>query len=450
MLRRWGGMIAAAVAPLAVAAAAAGVAMPDSWRIFEIAAIWWLKPLIDRLAIVPVGVLLFSPRSKRKAIVAPLLRSLRLDLLHDLTWRRFSPWRAYLLAARALEGTRGKVRRRRCKELLAESKGWVAALAAIFECVEWGIALACAVELDGLLTGVSMLETGSSFSAVLAATYALTVALVEPLFALSCFALYLNKRTIAEGWDLELRFKRLGAAQRKFLSFMLLLFLAPSWREARALDQGPGAAAFSSGARAALDDPVFGARPRTSRRIGLKEGFPAARADDREGKPADARPFLERFASEALRAMAALAAIALVAVAIVASLRAFGSRGSRRGRAPPAPLELEGAERELSLGEGLAEAERLWRSGEGRAALACAYRAAIGHGTRKLAWRLGDEATEGDCLREAARSGGGFARAFARLAAAWSRLAWGGRAPSDEEFASLIGSLSSAEAEARG
>src|SRR5690606_28345601 len=56
--------------------------------------------------------------------------------------------------------------------------------------------------------------------------YALAAPLGEALHAVSGFALYLNRRTLAEGWDVELAFRRL-AARASALVFALGLFAAP-------------------------------------------------------------------------------------------------------------------------------------------------------------------------------------------------------------------------------
>ena len=44
--------------------------------------------------------------------------------------------------------------------------------------------------------------------------YAISVSLIEPLFVASGFAMYVNSRTLTEGWDIELSFKRLSERLR--------------------------------------------------------------------------------------------------------------------------------------------------------------------------------------------------------------------------------------------
>jgi hypothetical protein len=66
-----------------------------------------------------------------------------------------------------------------------------------------------ALELDlrGFVTG----SAPEWFDYVELAFYAAAIAIVEPFYVAAGFALYLNRRTLLEGWDLELAFRRLAA-----------------------------------------------------------------------------------------------------------------------------------------------------------------------------------------------------------------------------------------------
>jgi hypothetical protein len=452
MLRRWAGVVAALVAPIAVAAAIAVILMPGDWRVFAIIAIWWLKPLVDRLAIVPVGVLLFAPRSKPREIAGPLLRSLGPGLLADLSWRRFSPRRAYLLAARTFEGTRGSDRRRRNRELLEDSRGWIAAIAAIFLVVEWVVAGVASVQLGGLLDSQSLSVGKPGYLAVLGAAYALVVALIEPLYALSCFSLYLNRRTIAEGWDLELRFKRLAARQRrqKLLSIVVLLVAVIGRQQlVAAASARPADSDFSKRVESTLEDPVFGAQPRTVRRLALRDDIFRGKLESEKAKESLPPGLFAWLSSEVLRVVVGIAVLALIVVAVAANrgnIARFVSRASFLRGAPQAGgPDLDAPSPEAELAEALRAAALLWGEDEARGALGLLYRASIDHGTRSLAWKIGADSTEGDCLREASRAGGDFSSAFAELASAWSRLAWGARPPNDEEFRGMLKRIALAE-----
>jgi hypothetical protein len=447
MLRRWARQVAVAAAPIAAAAVIASIALPRGQCWLVIVALWWIKPLLDRLVVVPAGILLFSPRSTSRDITRPLVKSLGLGLLFDLTWRRLSPWRTYLLPARAFENTRGKARRARSRDLLGDSRGWVVGTAALFECIGWAIALSASIVIGNFL-GAERFGFGHPYYiVVLGIVYALVLSVVEPLYALSCFSLYLNRRTIAEGWDIELRFKRLRARSRGMKAVALVLLLGMgAWRQGLWADE-PGAAhrSFAERVDSVLTDPVFGT-PRMEKRLALKKAAPESKTDEAPG-PFDIEPgAFERLASQGLRILVAAAIVALAAVAIVAGrgrISAFRGR-PRGGRGEDAPPQFERALGRKGLLESAERAEALWRSGGRRVAVAELYRAAIAHGAGHLDLRIRESSTEGDCAREARRAGSvdpgraAFASAFARIVESWSALAWGGREPSDEDFALML------------
>src|SRR6185295_18661046 len=53
---------------------------------------------------------------------------------------------------------------------------------------------------------------GRSRAHLLSALYCAAVALIEPLYVAGGFALYLNRRTALEGWDLEVQLRRIAQA----------------------------------------------------------------------------------------------------------------------------------------------------------------------------------------------------------------------------------------------
>jgi len=60
-------------------------------------------------------------------------------------------------------------------------------------------------------------------------SYMFTVSILSPFYAGAGFALYINSRTISEGWDIELAFKRMSqrlADKRKLKSHTLFSFIA--------------------------------------------------------------------------------------------------------------------------------------------------------------------------------------------------------------------------------
>ncbi len=452
MLRRWWKQISPASVTIAAAASVACLVLPMHLRWLVILALWWQKPFLDRLVVVPAGVLLFSPRSKAPEITRPLLKSLRLGLIFDLTWRRLSPWRAYLLPARAFENTRGREHRSRIRGLLVENRGWVIATTALFACLEWAIAIATALTLGDLL-GSDRFGLGTpGYFTLLVIVYAIVLSVIEPLYVLSCFSLYLNRRTIAEGWDIELRFKRLRAGRSQALKTIVLILLLGfgTWMGKQSMwaeDADSTQRAFADRVDSVLTDPVFGT-PRMEKRLALRKDITPKKPIDASGAIGAEPGALERLASQGLRIIGAAAIASLVVIAIFAGRRrlAFARRHTLDGKGKAArPFFVKSKSPELTL----EAVENLWQSGDRRAALAGLYRAAIAHGIEELEWKLDESSTETDCKDQALLSGmrgpdqAIFAAVFTPIVAAWTALAWAGKEPSVEDFERMVGALES-------
>ena len=55
-------------------------------------------------------------------------------------------------------------------------------------------------------------DAGSVFGFDDAFAYAAAVLVLEPFYVAAGFALYLNRRTLLEGWDIEVALRRIAAA----------------------------------------------------------------------------------------------------------------------------------------------------------------------------------------------------------------------------------------------
>src|SRR5262249_11480169 len=144
-------------------------------------------------------------------------------LFSALTWRRLDPLRAFHLPVRQLEGQRGPSARSRERVLGRRAAGTIGLLATC-SMFEWVVAFALGMSIELFTPG--SLETDFGRSAFLRnpfdadeneplallskAFYIGAVALIEPLYVAGGFALYLNRRTSLEAWDLELSFRRMS------------------------------------------------------------------------------------------------------------------------------------------------------------------------------------------------------------------------------------------------
>jgi hypothetical protein len=186
---------------------------------FAVLALWWLKPLIDRAPLHVLSRAVFGEVPTVRETLRALPAAAWNGLLASLTWRRIHSRRSFVLPVWQLEGQRGAAWRSRVAVLSRRAGGgatWLTvaclhmelALNIGFYGLLW-LLLPQALELDlrGFVTGSSP----EWFDFVELAFYAAAIAIVEPFYVAAGFALYLNRRTLLEGWDLELAFRRLAA-----------------------------------------------------------------------------------------------------------------------------------------------------------------------------------------------------------------------------------------------
>ena len=413
---------------------------------------WWLKPLFDRVALAITARRLFGDA----APVGTTVRALpglawRSGVIGALTWRRFDMARSLHLPVYQLEHLSGKAARQRIRVLDREARGPAVWLSFMFLTTELvfglGISLLIAI-MTPVQAPVATLFEGwflGRFDQGMTGTIlgAVAACIVEPFYVACGFTLYLQRRTILEGWDIELRFRqlteRIEKARRSATAVAASVLLAASLVALTvpqpALAQQPAAKA-SVEIKEVMKDPEFG---RKGTRTRIRYVGP-----ELDGKR-DAKPFdwswlgaLTKWLSEASRAAAWVAAalalgFVLYYLARYLRLHRFANLAQRR------PDFLFGLDvRPESLPEDVAgTAEALARESRLREALSLLYRGAlVGFMDAGIEFRHGD--TEGDCMRcvEAAERPARRAY-FQRLVEAWQSLAYGHHAAEPAAVAAL-------------
>jgi len=419
------------------------------WEHQEIALLilWWLKPAFDRILLFTFSRSLFHQTTRLRDVLGALPSLARHSgLLAGLTLRRASMARSLLLPVWQLEGLRGKAARERCKVLSRRCRGQAVWLTLV--CAHFSVVLSLSLFLlisalipEGIGDSLSLanwfrnnLTPGQEFVLSLLTLLAETV--VEPLYVASGFALYLNRRSELEGWDIELAFRRLaGRALATAASLLLVagltagLLLSPGDAQADEVPTTPALSHEKQVITAIVADPVFGQQTKAMKWRWEETPTPA----DTE-TPAWLR-FLQRiveFFSQTLTALAWVAGL-LLAVAFIYLLVVHHERwlGSRR---PPSrqPDFLFGLDvRPASLPADLVGAARA-AIAEGRFefALSLLYRGALVAliQSTRIEFRPGD--TEENCRQrvgghlEAAASG-----YFGELIDAWRRTAYAHQPP---------------------
>ncbi|HSO05868.1 MAG TPA: hypothetical protein VLW45_01400 [Pelomicrobium sp.] len=181
--------------------------------------LWWLKPLLDRAPLHVLSRAVFGEVPTVRETLRALPKAAWNGLIASLTWRRIHSRRSFVLPVWQLEGQRGSSWRARVGILSRRAGGgatWLTiaclhlelALNIGFYGLLW-LLLPQSIELD--LRGVFTGAQPQWFEFVELAFYAAAVAIIEPFYVAAGFALYLNRRTLLEGWDLEIAFRRMAA-----------------------------------------------------------------------------------------------------------------------------------------------------------------------------------------------------------------------------------------------
>jgi hypothetical protein len=455
--------------------------------------LWWLKPAFDRVILHVLAGAAFGAAPSMKATWRAL-PSLWWNngLLFALTLGRFDLARSFNLPVTQLERQFGKAGRIRRGVLGREGRGaavWLTAISAHFEVLIL-ISIYLFIELFVPSVGTAFdpfawLSTEPTVASqyLSNAITAASVIVLEPFFVAAGFALYLNTRTVLEGWDIELAFKRMNtrldaenaasnriahwasatppkqSASKSVAALVALivgvaLIGAPTegvWAEdnqaamnatidtPREIESPPATAKTSpiTGAQARaqqiVDDPEFGKTVTIWRIKYIGPG-----SEEKPQKP-KRYPWLEKFGEflgKALRFLAWAVGIVAVIALVIFLIRQLERRQWRDwfGRKQPLPDMLFGLDvRPDSLPDDVASAARaLLANGDRRGALSLLYRGALIYVIHdgKVEILRGD--TEGLCVRNVSRQYGGQAASlpqyFAELVNAWQRIAYAGLA----------------------
>jgi hypothetical protein len=269
--------------------------------------------------------------------------------------------------------------------------------------------------------------------------YCTAVSLIEPFYVAAGFSLYLNRRAVLEGWDIEIALRRLDArledARRPASSGALAMLVAAALLVGGVLFGGSPAHAEERQARVEI------------RKVLKAHEFPqwreemtwTLRGDDQKAQQ-DESSFDPGFWTRLARWIARVAqgvAWLVVAAAVVWLLARLVRSLRERAPGEPAPAwrppeALFG----LALAPGSlpedvgGSAAALARQGRLREALSLLYRGALSVLVHRDRVPLREADTEGDCLRAARGALGADAAAyFDRLIAAWTAGAYAGRLP---------------------
>ena len=437
---------------------------------------WWLRPLFDRVPLAVLSRALFGESPRPGDVARSLPRLWGAGALGALTVRRLDPVRSFHLPVHQLERVTGAARRDRLavlgRQRLDVAAGltlacWVMelfVLTALFTLaamlVPSGFDVAWGDHLGGLFTG----EAHPAFVLLAGALAFLALALIEPFYVAGGFALYLDRRTHLEGWDVELTFRRLArrlrAGGRRGVAAALLVAVVGAGAAVAASEVGGasggasetggashevGGASHEVGATSGevreavvevLGHPDFSTRSKV-RRWRVRERWV-------EGEPEPAASPVQlplgplALVGEVLMWVAAAFLLGALLVLVVRRARWGGRAGAEPAAEPTTVLFGLDLAPESLPDDVPAAALESFRAGRATEALGLLYRGALA----RLAQRrsVASSWTEEECVRHlAGQLDPAGADWFGRLAVLWQAAAYGHRAPAEEAFVGLCG-----------
>jgi len=231
MLQRWWRQAYAPHLAVGIVAALAGWALA-AWygkALLALLFIWWLKPLYDRVVLHVLSRAVFGEVQAPRHVLGAWREWLGTGLFMSLSFGRFDTARSFNLPVRQLEGQRARAARERRGVLgrrVSSYATWLTVVCVHFEAVlYWSLG-----RLTSLFTPAKANDgrdffdaffTGNIFDYGDVVAYAAAVLLLEPFYVAAGFALYLNRRTLLEGWDIEVALRKIS--QRHAAAAMLLV-----------------------------------------------------------------------------------------------------------------------------------------------------------------------------------------------------------------------------------
>ncbi|MBD8525499.1 DUF4129 domain-containing protein [Pseudomarimonas arenosa] len=448
---------------------------------------WWLKPMFDRL---PIYVLSRGILGQEVSI-REALKQMRWGwsrIWPWLLWRRLHPARSLLLAMDLLEQPVGQARAERARLLgrgQASAPPMIWLVGAHLELMLWGslivfVLMLIPVEfLDDSLKAMYelMLEEPPPWAEFLQGmAYWLAVWVIEPFYVGAGFALYLNRRTELEAWDIELAFRRLAkrvAALTASVCLAVLLWsggVAGADARAAALDSSAPELEVEATDTSKAEDKKAPKGQALSALLGEHFEPPEQRYQeamtevfrDSDLNPKklvgewqrieELKPSLNSPTPSWVQGLAQVVAFLVENILwiLLGLLLLWLLIHSRRWWAdwtsalPPQRQTTQSPLLDPKAPSALpddipAAVRRLWQEGQPRAALSLLYRGAVAALGRRLSHGLAPGATESEVLRSARRlDDHGLAQWLANVVRTWQTAAYAHRLPEQAAVESLL------------
>jgi len=438
--------------------------------------LWWLKPLYHRLILHIISRRLFGESIDVIAALKQLPTLLfKTGLFSELSWRRFSFSRGFRLPIWQLENLRGAARKKRQTVLLGNMHSDAVWLTIAVFCFQVILTLSFfmliwlfipAYYSDDLINRLFTNQLdgiGYSVEIIAVTGFVVVMAFLEPFYIGASFALYINRRTQLEAWDIELDFRKMSQRMEtadKKISALPVILLALCLM-------------FSMTDQTAYADTTNETNASTlSSDFIAEERLPAAESKrvihevmDAEGLSREKKVMGWRFIDrdeplpededqpEWLKSVAAFIAkivefsLWILVITAIIALYVFRKywlpllEGKPKTEALEQPDILFGMDvRSDSLPDDvLATARELWQDGKARDALSLLYRSALIQLISREQLQLKHSHTEGDILKlsqtELAMTRQEY---FQQLTKQWVQIAYAHQAPSEAQMQHLF------------
>jgi len=421
--------------PLMAAALGAGWWLERAW--VALLAIWWLKPVYDRLVLHVLSRAVFGELQTTRAVFRDAKEWLGTGLFLALLWRP-SLSRSFTLPVRQLEGQSGRAGRER-RAVLGRRVGsyatWLTVTCLAIEILVLASSFGMITELfmpAKASEGVDFFqlvfgsgEGGSVIGFDDAIAYGAAVLVLEPFYVAAGFGLYLNRRTMLEGWDIEVALRRIAARHAAAIIVAVVMAFAAIPSPVYAQEKDP-----KQEIAKVLEAKEFGYYKDVKRWQSRETPEPSS---TRKGWDLDWLRAVGYALAKAGEVLLWLGAGALLAYALWWASRMLpGFRGPppEPYRAPAALFGMDLAPEKLPADVGAAAAA-LAREGKLREALGLLYRGALSELVHKRGVQLLASHTEGEAVR--------LARIpyFGALVDAWQQCAYARRLPQTDDVVRL-------------
>lgn len=185
-------------------------------------------PVAERIILLIISRAVFGDTLRWKESMKQWPGQVKSGLISYNIFYRILPLRTMILPIWQLENLQGKHRSNRIKTInhqASNSAGWIGFFFTILELLTTGFILKFILDfipqglIDWELFWIDLFLVGPplAFTVIVGCVYLLVVWMVRPILVAGGFSLYLHRRMVLEGWDIELQFRSLVNRLTKIL-----------------------------------------------------------------------------------------------------------------------------------------------------------------------------------------------------------------------------------------